>query len=189
MREPHEDAMRQRLALSLMPERRAMPLGWLIGLLAVTFAACATLYWALPVPGDQGVEEVLAAGLRARTPGHATQLESDDPRLVQNWLDNHLPLPVMVPDLSHDGFALIGARLDIIAEMTAACILYGRNGKLLDLCIWPRANTAPVLPDTAEGGGYWILSWRQKGAALSAISDLDRENIEDFRTLWTRPRR
>ena len=188
MREPREDVMRQRLALFLMPERRPIPLGWLAGLLTFTFLACVALYWILPVPGDQGVEDVLAARLRAGTPGHATQIESNDAHLVQAWIDAHLPLPVALPDLSDKGFSLIGARLDIIAEMTAACILYGRHDKLIDLCIWPRADTAPILPGTAARGGYWILSWHQKGAALSAISDLEPEDIEDFRTLWTSPR-
>lgn len=188
MREPREDLMRQRLALCLMPERRPMPLGWLAGLLTFTFVAGVALYWGLPVPGDQGVEEMLAARLRAHTPGHATQLESNDAHLVQAWLDSHLPLPVALPDLSDSGYTLIGVRLDIIAEMTAACVLYGRRDKLLDLCIWPRANTAPIMPDTAARAGYWIVSWREKGAALAAISDLDREDIEDFRTFWTRSR-
>jgi len=49
--------MRQRLALCLMPERRPMPLGWPLGLLVLTIAACGAFYWALPGQGDQGVEE------------------------------------------------------------------------------------------------------------------------------------
>jgi len=187
MREPREDALRQKLALCLMPERRPIPLDWLIGLLVFTLVGCALLYWALPVPGDQGVDEVLAAHLRSRAPGRATQVESADPRLVQTWLDSHLPLPVTLPDLSQQGYTLIGARLDLIAEVSAACILYGRHERLLNLCVWPRANLAPTLPESAERQGYWILSWRQKEAELSAISDLDREDIEQFRTLWTHP--
>ena len=187
MREPREDALRQKLALCLMPERRPIPLDWLIGLLVFTLAGCALLYWVLPVPGDQGIDEVLAAHLRSRAPGRATQVESADPRFVQTWLDSHLPLPVTLPDLSQQGYTLIGARLDLIAEVSAACILYGRHERLLNLCVWPRANLAPTLPESAEREGYWILSWRQKEAELSAISDLDREDIEQFRTLWTHP--
>jgi len=58
MREPREDAMRQRLARCLMPERRPMPLGWLLALLALTVAACGALYCTLPGPDDQGVEDM-----------------------------------------------------------------------------------------------------------------------------------
>jgi len=126
--------------------------------------------------------EVLDNHLRALQPGHLFDVESTDQHTVKPWFQGKTDFSPPVPDLTNDGFILVGGRLEVVHQETAAAIVYKRRQHDISLYVSPSpgADAKPVLQDL---GGYHLLRWSQDRMSYWAVSDVAPADLRDFASL------
>ena len=151
-------------------------------------AACiAVLLVFLPTMRSTGgtsavATEILDAHLRALQPGHLFDVQSSDEHTVKPWYQGKTDFSPPVPDLSNDGFVLVGGRLEVIRQQLAAAIVYQRRQHVVSLYVSPSLY-AEAKPEMQHIGGYHMLHWSKGNMGYCAVSDLAVADLRDFATL------
>jgi anti-sigma factor RsiW len=146
-------------------------------------ALAASLLLMLRPAGDEGLVAALVDDhVRALQPGHWTDVVSTDRHTVKPWFDGKLDFAPPVKDLVADGFPLRGGRLDYLGGRAVAALAYEHGNHPIDLFVWPERG-APPPPATARHG-YNLVHWSADGMTLWAVSDVERDQLEDFARLW-----
>lgn len=123
--------------------------------------------------------EILDNHLRALQPGHLIDVESSDQHTVKPWFQGKTDFSPPVPDLTNDGFVLIGGRLEVIHRQPAAAVVYKRRQHVISLYVSPSldGDAKPALQDL---DGYHLLHWSQSGMGYWAVSDVAPADLRDF---------
>ncbi|MDR6953208.1 anti-sigma factor RsiW [Ancylobacter sp. 3268] len=122
--------------------------------LGLAFAA----HWTLATDGDA-----------------ATALRTGDRRDLSSWISDRLGHDIAVPDLSSQGFRLLGARVLSSARFAAAQVAYGgAGGKHLTLYV-KTGETGESRPAFTALGGVSAMMWRDDGCAYALVGALDHE--------------
>ncbi|HZK90232.1 MAG TPA: anti-sigma factor [Stellaceae bacterium] len=195
--EPYEatpDAMRVRVMARL---RQAAPRGrpapvrgrrWVLpsiggfGLGAVCAAALAFLV-VLPRRNDFA-DAVVASHIRALQPGHLEDVVSTDQHTVKPWFDGRIDFAPPVRDFAAEGFPLKGGRLDYLDGRPVAALVYQRDKHLIDVYVWPAGGATPRLAGAAAIQGYNVVHWTADGMNFWTVSDLERNQLDNFAALW-----
>ena len=151
-------------------------------------AACVTVLLVfLPMMRSTGgtnaaAAEILDAHLRALQPGHLFDVQSSDQHTVKPWYQGKTDFSPPVPDLTNDGFVLVGGRLEVIHQQPAAAIVYQRRQHIISLYVSssPGVEAKLVLQDL---GGYHLLHWSKDNMSYWAVSDVAAADLRDFATL------
>jgi len=151
---------------------------------ATAMAAVLAFFLFLPVAPNLLVDDLTNAHLRSMMSDHLIDVVSSDRHTVKPWFNGRLSLSPPVPDLADQEFPLVGGRLDYIGEQSAACLVYRRHLHIINLCIWPGDGASAKLPAATERHGYTLLSWQQDHQMMTAISDVNRTELEQFKALW-----
>jgi anti-sigma factor RsiW len=168
------------------PRRRERFVLWpaLAGIAAATVVLAA---WFGPALIQQAVgwqpplQEVLDAHLRANLGTHWVDVVSSDRHTVKPWLSAHLGFSPNVPDLSEQGFTLIGGRLDVLDAKPVAALVYQRRQHMISVFVWPGEPT--VASPSAQRRGYHMIGWGANGLTYWAVSDLNENELRDFARL------
>lgn len=190
------DELRARLRRRLPATGAALPwkrLGswrwpWLAGGLSFASAALATslaLFLVLPAPEDTLAQELVAAHVRSLMADHLTDVTSSDRHTVKPWFNGRIDISPPVPELADYGFPLLGGRLDYVREHPVAALVYGRRQHTINLFVWADPEARPEGPGLRERLGYTLLHWNRPGFALWVVSDLNRDELDEFQRLWT----
>jgi anti-sigma factor RsiW len=146
-------------------------------------AVAASLAFAILPAGEPGlVDEIVADHVRALQPGHLMDVVSTDRHTVKPWFDGRLDFAPPVKDLAADGFPLLGGRLDYLVGRPVAALAYQHGKHPIDLFVWP--GGAAAAPSVDERKGYNLVRWSADGMTLWAVSDLEKDQLEDFARLW-----
>jgi anti-sigma factor RsiW len=177
-------AIEARVTVAPPPSRRR-PAGWReAAAFAVGAALAASLVLMVRPGGEPGLlGAVIDDHVRALQPGHFTDVISTDQHTVKPWFDGRLDFAPPVKDLAPAGFALVGGRLDYLAGRTVAALAYQHGKHPIDLFVWPEAGGDRAQAD-AQRNGYNVISWREHGMALWAVSDVERDQLEAFVRDW-----
>jgi len=126
--------------------------------------------------------EILDNHLRALQPGHLIDVESSDQHTVKPWFQGKTDFSPPVPDLTNDGFVLVGGRLEVIHQQPTAAIVYKRRQHVISLYVSPSlgGEATPALQDL---GGYHLLHWSQDRMSYWAVSDVASADLRDFANL------
>jgi anti-sigma factor RsiW len=143
-------------------------------------AGLAWYLWAAFAPApyfDMDSQEVFASHLLAlQEREHLLNIQSDDPSVVQSWLRSRLDFSVPVRDLSASGFTLVGGRLDYMHDRPVAALVYRREGRMIELFIWPgETREHPFERDHLN-----LEPWNDNGMEFWAISDLNDAELSQF---------
>ncbi|HUK58203.1 MAG TPA: hypothetical protein VLV50_03150 [Stellaceae bacterium] len=181
------DALRARLAARLGPAPRTAarrrwwrePLSFAVG------AALAAML--LLVVRPQGNDALLSAlvddHVRSLQPGHLYDVASSDKHTVKPWFDGKLDFAPPVKDLSAEGYPLVGGRLDYLGGRAVAALAYEHGKHPINLFVWPVNSDVPA-PAASVREGYNILHWDDGGMSLWAVSDMEKDELEEFRSDW-----
>jgi anti-sigma factor RsiW len=154
---------------------------WLAAAAALLFIA--TLLWRVghgPRGDDYQAElagEIVDAHVHALQPGQMNGIASNDERAVEGWLEGRARFAVPVRDFTNDGFALKGGRVDTIEGHAVAVLVYERNGRPINVFIWPtRERDSP--PRTGSRQSFRWVDWRKGKKEFCAVSDVDPVDLE-----------
>ena len=177
--------LRGRILASLPREpaaRRWKPWGFASGLAAAFAILAATGIYVLSPGADQRLaEEIVGAHVRSLMVDHAFDVASSDSHTVKPWFAGKLDFSPPVVDLTAQGFALLGGRLDYIDRRPVAALVYRHRQHLINLFILPAARDAR--PRTLERQGFHLAAWGQAGMTWWAVSDLNAQELSEFRTV------
>ena len=166
--------------------RRAMLKGFVLGGATSALAAASLTFVVLREGRDDRIlGDAISAHLRSLQADHLTDVLSSSQHTVKPWFNGRIDLAPPVIDLTAQGFTLIGGRLDFIDGKPAAAIVYRRRIHVINLFVAQGLGPAPSSPTLTMVQGFNVLRWNENGLNLLAVSDLNRDELEDFGAKFT----
>jgi len=111
------------------------------------------------------------------------QIVSSDSHNVRPWFMGKLDFSPAVVELDKEGFPLLGARVDYLANRYVAALVYGRRKHRINLFVsLADARSTAAMTSTARHG-YNVLEWQTDGLSYRAVSDLDGAELAQFSEL------
>jgi anti-sigma factor RsiW len=164
------------------------PMWWTWGGLsvAVAMALVVLLVWSgglvhMRSPMDEYVlQDVIAGHVRSLMVNHLTDVLSADQHTVKPWFEGHVDFAPPVPDLTAQGFPLVGGRLDYLDNRPVAALVYKRQQHAINLFVWPAPSGAARPESTVTRHGYNLVQWTTAGMTYWAISTLNAPELEAF---------
>ena len=153
---------------------------------AAPLVSIAILAWALvtvssaPSAGDLLNQEIVSAHVRSLMVAHLTDFPSSDQHTVKPSFSGRIDYSPEVKDLSNEGYALVGGRLDYLDRKPVAAIIYQRRKHSINLFIWPSDDGAGAGAVETSLRGYNLIRWTQAGMSYSAVSDLNLTELRGF---------
>jgi anti-sigma factor RsiW len=132
------------------------------------------------------IDEVVSSHIRSLMGNHLTDVASSDQHNVKPWFNGRLDFSPMVRDLAEQGFSLVGGRLDYLNKRPVAVLIYQHRQHYINLFIWPSPQDKEIPVEGLTRRGYNLFYWSQSGTIFWAISDLNRQELEDFVNLLKR---
>ena len=116
------------------------------------------------------------------------EFTSSEPGQVAAWLRDRIGMRVPVPDYSHAGIRLVGARMSEADEQKLAYLLYEKGHMLMSVFMLPNIAETGTLPGkavsyrgheylTRERKSLRTVSWRDGQAVFSLVSMLDYDAL------------
>ena len=164
------------------------PTGWTWGGLSVAaaMAIVVLLVWSgglvhrRPPVDEHVLQDVIAGHVRSLMANHLTDVLSADQHTVKPWFEGHVDFAPPVPDLTAQGFPLVGGRLDYLDNRPVAALVYKRQQHVINLFVWP-APSGAVRPESGvTHQGYNLVQWTTAGMTYWAISTLNAPEMEVF---------
>jgi anti-sigma factor RsiW len=159
-----------------------------VAVLAVATACITVLVMFLPTmwtaDGSNAIAaEILDNHLHALQPGHLFDVESSDQHTVKPWFQGRTDFSPPVPDLTNDGFMLVGGRLEVIRQQPAAALVYKRRQHIISLYVSSSLGVEAT-PGLQDLGGYHLLHWSHDRMSYWAVSDVASADLGDFARLF-----
>jgi len=129
-----------------------------------------------PAPAD--ADMVVANHVRALMAPHPVDVESSDGHTVKPWFSGRIPEAPRVVDLSNDGFALVGGRIDVIGRTPIPTLVYRVRQHLISVSAL-RAGGAAAMPNE-QIAGYNLVSWTDNGVTYWAVSNVAAADLNAF---------
>jgi anti-sigma factor RsiW len=172
------------------PESSAAPsLGrpspWAASGVAALLAATLAVMLVLPQVGDGAVaRQLVASHVRSLLANHLTDVATSDQHVVRPWFNGKVDVAPPVPDLTAQGFPLVGGRLDYIDGHVAPAIVYRRRLHTVNLFVWSAQGRLFNAARTIRRDGYTLVEWTAGGLRYAAVSDIDPADLLRFKAAY-----
>lgn len=193
LRYPAGELLRQRIKAQLAKadarERRPAWPAW-GGAIAAGVLAVALFWNFLPHGGgapeaedvdDAMVDSAVDHQQDALKDQHLTDIASSDAKAVQSWFSGKLAYTPPVPDLSAQGYRLVGARLDQVKGEPAAALTYQHGDDVVTVFVCPALHGNKGM-DTDSDDGYQVVYWTQGPFSFWVVSKLDMDRLKSLST-------
>lgn len=175
---PRESTMAARRARR--PSVAGFRAGFLSGAVAAGVVSVAVLM--ARQAGVDGSDALVAEHIAALHADVLVQMPSGDRHTVRPWLSRHADVSPPVPDLSGNGFQLVGGRTAKLSGMQVAVVSYQYRQHIIDLyssgARWSRPRT--------QRRGYQVRCWSAGDLSQCAVSDVAPDVLEEFVRLQRR---
>jgi len=128
---------------------------------------------------DLLAEQAIAAHvIYAAEQRHAVEVPASDKDHLQTWLSNRVGLKLVAPDLTANGFQLIGGRLLPAGEGKAAMLLYEDDkGERISLFVTSESRENARGTYASAQDGPQAVYWLDKGYGCAVVGSLPREQL------------
>ncbi|TPK62767.1 anti-sigma factor [Mesorhizobium sp. B2-4-15] len=128
---------------------------------------------------DRLAEQAIAAHvIYAAEKRHAVEVPASDKDHLQTWLSNRVGLKLVAPDLTANGFQLIGGRLLPAGESKAAMLLYEDDkGERISLFVTAESAENATGTYASAQAGPQAIYWLDKGYGCAVVGSLPREQL------------
>jgi anti-sigma factor RsiW len=126
--------------------------------------------------------QLIASHVRSLMANHLADVTSSDQHTVKPWLDAKLDFAPPVVDLTNAGFPLIGGRLDYLDNRSVAALIYQRRKHFINLFVWPASGGGRTTNEISRQG-YHLLHWVEGDFNYWAVSDVNKEDLQNFQHL------
>jgi anti-sigma factor RsiW len=130
---------------------------------------------------QQMAREVVSGHVRAMLGTHLMDIASSDQHTVKPWFSGKLDFSPNVRDLAGQGFPLAGGRVDYLDARPVAALVFRRNRHVITLFTWPSGRSS--FGEVSQNG-YHVVAWTQDSMTYWAVSDLNREELQQFARLY-----
>ena len=109
---------------------------------------------------------------------HAVEVGANDQEHLLGWLSNRLGVTLIAPDLTADGFRLVGGRLLPAGHTSAAMLLYENpDGNRISIYATTEGAEKAWGVYEQEPGGASAIYWLDKGWGCAVVGTLPREEL------------
>jgi anti-sigma factor RsiW len=137
-----------------------------------------------PSAEDQFADWIVSDHVRSLQADHLMDVASSDRHTVKPWFKGKVDFSPQMPDLTADGFELVGGRLDYLQDRPVAAIVYARRRHTINLFTWPADGGAAKDAQSLAKHGFNLRHWKQGGMEYWAVSDLNDEELGQFVKLY-----
>ncbi|PZV38409.1 anti-sigma factor family protein [Mesorhizobium kowhaii] len=149
-------------------------------MISAVLASGAT-QWLMVNSASDGFAAAVASGhRRSLLAASPIDVVSSDRHTVKPWLDARVGVSPPAPDLAQDGYALIGGRVEVIADRPVPALVYRHREHLITLVAEPQQGGGTTAPDDLSSGGFSLVHWSDGAFSYWAISDMERPELDDF---------
>lgn len=134
-------------------------------------------------PQTDPVQEALfASHLRGLAASQPFDIASSDRHTVKPWFNGRTSIAPDAPDLSAQGFLLVGGRVDIVDGEPVPTVVYRRRQHVISLTAVARNDNGS--PGLARREGTQIERWDTGDLSYFAISDLNPKELGEFGAMF-----
>ncbi len=130
---------------------------------------------------DELAEEAIAAHtIYAAEQRHAVEVGASDKDHLLGWLSKRIGLTLVAPDLTAEGFDLVGGRLLPAGQKMAALLLYeDAKGNRISIYVTAEGEEKAKGIYRLETGGASAVYWLDKGWGCAVVGTLPQERLLD----------
>ena len=128
--------------------------------------------------------ELVGNHVRSMGMGPLIEVASSDRHTVKPWFQGKLDYAPPVPDLSAEGFPLLGGRVERVGGKAVAALAYARSRHILNVYVWPADRAQPPL--TAVRKGFNLQHLSVGAMQVWVVSDVEASEVERFSGAWRR---
>jgi len=129
---------------------------------------------------DDFAQAIASSHRRSLLAASPIDIASSDRHTVKPWLDAKIGLSPPAVDLAASGYALLGGRVDVIADRVVPSLVYRHHEHLITLVAAPLEKAANLPDGPLSAGGFSLVHWRDGAFSYWAISDMARPDLDDF---------
>jgi anti-sigma factor RsiW len=133
-----------------------------------------------PSKDERVAEDVLTSHVRALMSSRPIDVASSDRHTVKPWYRGKLDFSPPVTDFASEGFSLAGGRLDYVDGHAVAALVYVHREHVIDVFVWPAANSASTPPAQLTRRGYNLLHATHAGMNCWIASDLEAPDLVEL---------
>jgi len=140
---------------------------------------------AIEVAQADAAAEAVSAHTRSLLVGQPIEVASSDQHTVRPWLSARLNFVPPIVDLAPQGYALLGARRDVIAGEIAAALVYRHGAHVVSVFIQPlpaaAAGDAPARLRIVRG--FNVVEMTHAAMAWRLVSDMNPAEMQQLAQL------
>lgn len=107
---------------------------------------------------------------------HPVEVRADEKDHLQNWLSKRVGTPFQVPDLTAEGYKLLGGRLLAADERPAALLMYeDAQSNRITIYLSAAAESNETALHVEQRGNLTACYWRDGGLAFAVAGEMPRE--------------
>jgi anti-sigma factor RsiW len=129
---------------------------------------------------DHALQELVAGHVRSLMVDHLTDVTSSDSHTVKPWFEGKLDFSPPVPELTMQGFRLVGGRLEYLGGRPVAALVYQRRQHVINLFMWPAEPEVDGDETVTTRQGYHLAHWHMSGMSYWAVSNLNQAELHEF---------